>query len=603
MKTNDKIVLLENLKEELIDFNIYDIENGIMCYFLKSFNKPFDNYNKGNAISVCRFFENKKLPTDFETLIQLLEKLFDDNTKTEYGIAFTPKYISDYIVEMIFDKYNWDESKKFIDPSCGCGIFLISVAEKLYNKYKLNIDIIIENFIYGIDIRPENVRHCILLLRLLSAKYGGDFLRVKCNIICRNSLKVDWRREFKIDNFMYVIGNPPYINTHNLKDDTTKFLKKNFKTTTTGCFNIFYAFIECGMNNIGQDGALAYIIPNNFMSIKAAGNLRKYLKDNQYIAKIIDFGDNMIFKPIRTYNAIILLDKISKEFCEYFVMNTTDNIENKLQTIMFNKIKIDNLDFNGWNLVDDHTRKNIEKIENNSTSIKEFVRTGIATLKDEVFMVENDNIGFFKWVDNIKLYIEPELIKPIYKISELKLFENIKDAEKYIIFPYVKIDGKNVLISEEELINKYPLTYKLLLYYKKELDNRDKGRPNSKGWYAYGRTQGLNKYGKKILFPTFSHRPKFLYIENEDALFCNGYGLFENDKCPLNVLIKILNSKVMQYYIQNTSYCIEGGYYCYQKKYIEKFSIPSLTEKQIVDIENLNNIELDNYLWDLYNLE
>ena len=147
------------------------------------------------------------------------------------------------------------------------------------------------------------------------------------------------------------------------------------------------------------------------------------------------------------------------------------------------------------------------------------------------------------------------------------------------------------------------MTYQVLLSCKNDLDTRDKGRPNPKGWYAYGRTQGLNKYGKKLLFPTFSNHPKFMYVENEEALFCNGYGIFENDRYELNILFKILNSIVMEYYVNNTSYSIEGGYYCYQKKYIERFSIPWLSDKQISDINNLSGKDLDNYLWELYELD
>ncbi len=33
-----------------------------------------------------------------------------------------------------------------------------------------------------------------------------------------------------------------------------------------------------------------------------------------------------------------------------------------------------------------------------------------------------------------------------------------------------------------------------------ELDARDKGKGVAQGWYAYGRTQGLNKYGKNYYF-------------------------------------------------------------------------------------------------------
>ena len=75
--------------------------------------------------------------------------------------------------------------------------------------------------------------------------------------------------------------------------------------------------------------------------------------------------------------------------------------------------------------------------------------------------------------------------------------------------------------------------------------------------------------------------PRFILVDDPDALFCNGYAVFEDSSIELELLQRVLNSAVMHYYISNTSYAIEGGYYCYQKKYIERFSIPffSLEER------------------------
>ncbi|MBD5117183.1 MAG: SAM-dependent DNA methyltransferase [Ruminococcaceae bacterium] len=565
--------------------------------------KNTDIYNTENALLVSEILKNNNLPTDLEVIVEFFECFLTLDAKIENGIIFTPKYISDYIIYLILESHPWDKTKSFIDPGCGSGIFLISVAEILHKHHGLSIDHVIENYIYGIDIDPDNVRCCILALRLLSATYDGDFNNINCNIHCCNSLKINWAREFHKDCFSYVVGNPPYVNPHDMTPDTVKFLKKTFQTTKAGVFNIFYAFIEHAMKNMSCDSILGYIIPNNFLTIKSAVELRNYIQTNKYLSCILDFGDNMVFKPIRTYNCIIMLDKSENDKFDYFVMKKCDNIETAIHQINFRSMNINLLDSNGWKLVDGLTRNNLDKIEKNNIPIKPFIRTGIATLKDAVFMVEHDELGFYKVIDSKKLYIEKELVKPIYKIPDLKLFDTIEAAERYIIFPYIKTPSGYVLIPEDEFSSNFPLTYHVLLSHKGELDTRDKGRPNPQGWYAYGRTQGLNKYGRKLLFPTFSNYPKFMYVNNEDTLFCNGYGIFENEYYELSLLSKILNSKVMNYYIHNTSYAIEGGYYCYQKKYIERFSIPCLTKDQIRNINDLSGEELDQYLWRLYELE
>jgi hypothetical protein len=130
-----------------------------------------------------------------------------------------------------------------------------------------------------------------------------------------------------------------------------------------------------------------------------------------------------------------------------------------------------------------------------------------------------------------------------------------------------------------------------LLSAKTELITRDKGKVEYPEWFAYARTQGLNFFGKKLLTPTFSAEPRFLLEQDDNALFCNGYAiyliseqtLFTNieQQLDLSVLGKILNSRVMDYYIKRTSVSIEGGYPCYQKNFIELFGIPIFTDKEI----------------------
>lgn len=72
-----------------------------------------------------------------------------------------------------------------------------------------------------------------------------------------------------------------------------------------------------------------------------------------------------------------------------------------------------------------------------------------------------------------------------------------------------------------------------------------------------------------------------MMLEDEEALFCNGYVIVEDSSISLELLQKIINSDVMDYYVSSTSYPIEGGYYCYQKKFIQDFSIPPLSEEEI----------------------
>jgi adenine-specific DNA-methyltransferase len=134
-----------------------------------------------------------------------------------------------------------------------------------------------------------------------------------------------------------------------------------------------------------------------------------------------------------------------------------------------------------------------------------------------------------------------------------------------------------------------------------------------------GRTQGITRFGKKILNPTFSKHPRFLFVPEEDAYYTNGYGIyFDRDHSNNSTLFedsthemskeeniievqKILNSIIMDYYVSNTSISIQGGFPCYQKNFIEKFTIPNFSKEELNILKNLSDkVEIDEFLIEKY---
>lgn len=573
-----------------------EVEQNVIAAYL---NEP----PKESSNLVREMLEKLDVELDVETLTYLFEALLEKEYVSENGIVFTPQYIATYICKGVLDHVEkWDEHIKIIDPGCGCGIFLIAAILYIHDRFDVPVSFIIKNNIYGIDITEKNVRRCKMILQALAKINHCIVEESDIHIVCKDALKLDWCETFRVQRFDYIIGNPPYVNTHDMSKETVDFLKNHFITTKTGVYNIFYAFIEHAMKFLSAEGKLSYIVPNNFLTIKSAAGLREYLQKNTYIKSILDFGDNMVFKPIRTYNCIIILDKCFNNELKYHVMEKAEDIREMIERIRFDYMPVERLDKNGWKLVDNLTYTNLIKIESQFKPIKDFVRTGIATLRDNVFMVDKCEDGYCKTVNGKKYVIEKDIVKTVYKIPELKKCKDIHEVSRYIIFPYVKGKQGFEIIEECKFKELFPGAYGYLADSKDILSERDKGKPNSVAWYAYGRTQGLNRYGRKILFPTFSNKPKFMLVEDEMALFCNGYGVFENGYLELDELLPVLNSRVMHYYVSNTSYSIEGGYYCYQKKYIEKFSIPRFSENEKKILRCGSKEEIDQLLIDKYEL-
>ncbi|MGX3098646.1 HsdM family class I SAM-dependent methyltransferase [Helicobacter sp. 23-1046] len=584
------------LSQNIQRFPIDDIEKSIAKYAIETINLNHtelnlfaNNYNE----SIVSILRDNKTPICFDMLNVLFENLLDKNKKTELGIIFTPKYITDFICKETFSKFDSLNEIKIIDPCCGCGIFLISAIEIIKKQTQKSIKDIIKNQIFGLDIDKENIKKVVLLLKIMGLLHNENIEDSDINIKCCDSLATNWNQIFDTQ-FDCIIGNPPYVNPHSLPKQQAIFLKQNFKTTSSGVFNIFYAFIELGIKFLKPNGFLSYIVPNNFFTISAAKTLRDFIEP--YLCELIDFKDNMIFKPTRTYNAIITLTHNENNHIKYTDIEKTSNIQHRLNNITYKMLDKNDIFADKWRFLDFSVEENIKKIENQFFVLKPFINTGIATLKDEVYRVDFDGEIFFKKFNGKKYIIDFQLIKPIYKIPEIK---NSKQ-NGYFIFPYTIKNNVAVIIDEATMQNKFSNTYNYLLARKYELDLRDKGKTNPVSWYAYGRTQGLNKYGKKLLFSTFGAKPSFMLIEDKTALFCNGYAVFENDIIELEILQKVLNSRLVEYYIKHTSYQIEGGYYCYQKKYLEKFSIPYFDSKEKEFLLKAKQSDIDTFLLDKY---
>ena len=578
-----------------------EIEKSVAKYAIEKINpqcsvEELANFSQNANEKIINLLKDKNFPLCFEKLNFLFESILDENYKNKNGIVFTPKYISDFICKNAFSNVCNINSIKIIDPSCGCGIFLISAIEIIKQQTNKSIKEILKNQIFGLDISEANTERVKILLKIIGLMNNEIINDNDINVYCADSLKENWNVVFNTQ-FDYIVGNPPYVNPHSLNKEQSEFLKQNFQTTNKGVFNIFYAFIEQSMNFIKENGKVSFIVPNNFLTISAAKPLRDFIEP--YLLELIDLQDNMVFKPTRTYNAIIALGRKDTGKIKYSNISRTNNIDKSLQNIEPKELDKKNVFLSRWRFLDSKAESNISKIENQFFNIAHSITAGIATLKDEVYRVIFNGTDFIKNVNGVEFIIDKDLIKPIYKIPELK---NSKECG-YFIFPYKIINKNAKIIDEKTMQTQYLQTYNYLLACKNELDLRDKGKQNAVAWYAYGRTQCLNRYGRKLLFGTFALKPNFILIDKKDSLFCNGYAIFENDVLELEILQKILNSCIMEYYIKHTSYQIEGGYFCYQKKYIEKFSIPFLNTREKNFLLSANVANIDNFLIKKYDLE
>ena len=614
----------KSLINELLNSHDIDLIEAHLIYsFLR--NKEL-NINESPVISdlLKNFTPNPQIYIQISTLditnLKLLENylelLIPKADRKINGAFFTPSYIVEFIIKEVSPKLD----DKCLDPSCGCGAFLIGLVEYYKANYKKSVKEIIKENIFGSDILYYNVIRAKIILSLYGLLNNERIEDSDFNIYHQDSLKTNWTRKFEV-----IVGNPPYVKYQDLSDDYRKYLAGYWKTIDTGTFNLYFAFFELGHKLLESQGRLGYITPNNYFTSLAGLSLRQYFLQNKCLTRVIDFSHKKVFDA-QTYTAISFLNKkVNKEIL-YDKIDNNQSCDSFLNTANGSSNQIENLNVKKWRLLKTNEQENIKIIENIGTPIKQLfnIAVGIATLKDEVFFVdgtfEQDNL-YTKTTDNGTFQIEKSVTKPVYKISHFKSQEEVKNNKLRIITPYYT-NGKSASpILEKEFKEKYPKCYEYLLSEKDKLISRDKGKTNYSPFYVWGRTQGITRFGKKILNPTFSKHPRFLFVPEEDAYYTNGYGiyfdkhdsssasLFDDLTHPMakesNILVvqKILNSVVMEYYITKTSVSIQGGFPCYQKNFIEKFTIPNFSREEIEILQAMSDkAQIDEFLIKKYQI-
>jgi adenine-specific DNA-methyltransferase len=606
IRTQDLNSLEQHLIYSYLTNNKLDFKQSpILIDYFKDFENCPKLYFDTSSLNIATI---KELENYLELIIPLNDRKFN-------GAFFTPDYIIDFIINEIKPQPN----DKNLDPSCGCGAFLVGLVDYYKTTFNKAIKEIIKQNIYGSDILLYNIKRTKLILTIYALQKGEILADNDFNLYHQDSLKANWGLTF--DN---IVGNPPYVKFQDLTDENRSYLAKNWTTVEGGTFNLYFAFFELGYKLLNSTGKLGFITPNNYFTSLAGESLRKYFQQKKCVTRIIDFTHKKVFDA-QTYTALTFLNKQENEAITFDRIKNGYSPEEFLPNANGSPNYIKNLNSKKWRLLKTDEQQNIKTIETIGKPIGKLfdICVGIATLKDDVFFIDGSNKknGYYiKNTDKGSFEIEKDAVKSVYKISDFKTQDEAEQNTRKIIFPYTIKKGVAIAISENDFKKKFPKCYAYLLTEKEALLARDKGKVNFEPFFVWGRTQGLTKIGKKILNPTFSQHPRFLLVNEIDAFFTNGYGLYFKEQESntlfseainpitklenIDVVQKILNSSVMDYYVTKTSVAIEGGYPCYQKNFIENFTIPELTETEIETIRNLNDIiEIDNFLCDKYQLK
>ena len=219
-----------------------------------------------------------------------------------------------HTVDKILDIIDFEDknilSRKFLEPSCGNGVFVIRLLEILF-KTEENKEVVskfIESNIFFIDIDEkmiEKTKNNIssYFYSKFNEQYVGtynDFVfdftqRIKpkkINLLFDSLLDTPLTKF--LNNIDYVIGNPPYVSLYGRRDRKKDEAQRIYylnrysqfpDSLKNGKINYVMLFIEQSLDFLKDDGKLSFIIDLSFFET-AYEHTRKYLLDNSRILSI-----------------------------------------------------------------------------------------------------------------------------------------------------------------------------------------------------------------------------------------------------------------------------------------------------------------------------
>jgi adenine-specific DNA-methyltransferase len=584
-----------------ITVNNLRINNNI---YLKQYqileNNPVEYSNLNKFVSIVN---QEILNFGLEDLIELFEFVISPSDRIVNGAIYTPSDIREYIVNQSLNNRNVNfQTIKVADIACGCSGFLFTVAKELRQRTGNTYTYIFQNQIFGLDIQEYSVTRSKLLLSLLALLEGEDIEQFHFNIHQGDTLIFNWLEVINdFQGFEIIVGNPPYVSARNL-DDLAKENVKLWEVCSTGNPDLYIPFFQIGYENLAPNGILGYITMNTFFKSLNGRALRRYFEDNRIAIRIIDFGTHQIFKSKSTYTCICFLEKAEQNFVEYYKSESKELPNNRN---LYSRVNFQNLDAKkGWNLNNNEIISRIEAVGNPFGKLYK-TRHGIATLRNDLFIFKPvaEDEDFF-YLQNGNLYpIEKGICKDILNSNKLSRSINFDSVREKVLFPY-NDENKPKALEEEFLKDVFPEAYKYLKKKKEELAKRDKGKGEYEKWFAFGRTQSLEKVGNKLFFPKFSDQtPNYLLSNDNDLLFYNGQAVVGHSVEEMLLIKKIMESRLFWYYIKTTSKPYSSSYYSLNGNYINNFGICDFTNNEIDFILNENNKDvLDAFFEERYNI-
>ena len=494
------------------------------------------------------------------------------------GIVFTKRWV----VEMILDLAGYVETLDLasmiaVEPSCGHGSFLGPMVERLSTSCKNHGRSILDakNALLAFDTEHDHTDVAKRLIRSTLIKDGWparDIENVSMSWVRKADYLLANHQERAVD---FVIGNPPYIRSSDIRRKSRAEYVKRHETMTAGT-DIYVGFFEVGLETLRNDGTLAFICADRWMRNTYGKRLRKFISAGYAVETVLEMHDVDAFDDrVAAYPAVAIIraqaqaavaaiqakadfDACSANQLVHWI--TSDNSK-QFQLPSVEAARLPKW-FSGDSFwprgspdklkVLDKLEKEFDFLEDPATGTK--VGIGVATGAEQVFMIEEETL-----VESVRLL---PLVTTTHIRSGTLKWENMWLANPW--------NGNGALVD----LQKYPKLKRYLESSSGHLKKRHTARKSPSDWYrTIDKIDGDLIKKKKLLFQDMKASIQPVLDLGHFYPHHNLYWVV-SDKWDLEVLGGLLLSKVAQMFVECYSTRVRGGTLRFQSQYLRQIRVP-----------------------------
>lgn len=421
----------------------------------------------------------------------------------------------------------------------------------------------------------------------------------------------EWRFEFpeildddgNFKGFDLIIGNPPYI-----KEAENKELFTNTKKLRTyqGKMDIWYHFVGRGFDILKNNGYLAFIATNNWVTNSGAKKLRNIVLEESQILSLVDFSSFMVFDSASIQTMIMSFQKTKppKNYEFHFAKITTqtpiyEDVTNLLKNEKTQNNEILKINLTPKKFIDktlNFTKSDYEELFNKIQKYGKFyleekeVANGIHPHYDFINNRINSNHNFAFKIgqgifglseeekEKLKLTkLENNLVKPYYDTQNFLKFFFKKNNHQWLIYTNSSFKNPNSM-------DDYPNLKKHLDKFQNVItsDNKPYGLHRARDEKFFTGSPRIVALRKCV------GEPKFSYVDFDCYVSATFY-VIKTQRINVKYLTAILNSKLIAFWLKHKGK-MQGNNYQIDKEPLLNIPIVTINSKNQKIADELINL-------------